>query len=287
VDEVIDVQRGMREKWAWIEMMGHLKRMRTNPTTESSILPADDRYIGVWLNGTLNRECAWLIHEATLPGYILSELPDYVPVQEDTLPNFYQRTEVEKLVLVPEACEYSRVALAVHYQWTTTEFHPIMETPAPRSPGAWVSIYAQLGIMPEQRLVFPRDVVRESDSARERSLYEQLVDGLLYVTGIALGLPLHGTNARAPVTSTSAETPASPPVPPRNVNPAQGGKVETNDRDPQRGMLVEIDTGQMLWVRPPNIVDVTSGAWSYFREKTEITESGKDETYMLKLGKAN
>ncbi|KAJ7820777.1 hypothetical protein B0H14DRAFT_2599758 [Mycena olivaceomarginata] len=34
-------------------------------------------------------------------------------------------------------------------------------------------------------------------------------------------------------------------------------------------------------------MDVTSGAWSYFREKTEITESGKDETYMLKLGKAN
>ncbi|KAJ7844091.1 hypothetical protein B0H14DRAFT_2585344 [Mycena olivaceomarginata] len=52
-------------------------------------------------------------------------------------------------------------------------------------------------------------------------------------------------------------------------------------------MLVEIDAERMLWVRPPNIADVTSGAWSYFREKTEITESGKDETYMLKLGKAN
>jgi hypothetical protein len=34
-------------------------------------------------------------------------------------------------------------------------------------------------------------------------------------------------------------------------------------------------------------VYVTSGAWSYFREKSEITESGKDKTYMLKLGKAN
>jgi hypothetical protein len=43
----------------------------------------------------------------------------------------------------------------------------------------------------------------------------------------------------------------------------------------------------MLWVWPPNIVDVTSGAWTYFREKTEIMESGKDKMYMLKLGKAN
>jgi hypothetical protein len=144
------MQQGMREKWVWIEMMGHLKRMRTNPASESSILPADDRYLGVWLNGTLNRECVWLIHEAKLPGYALSKLPDYVSMQEDALPNFYQRTEVEKLILVPETCEYNHLALAVRYQWTTTEFHPIMETPATRSPGAWVSIYTQLGIMPER-----------------------------------------------------------------------------------------------------------------------------------------
>ncbi|KAJ7885033.1 hypothetical protein B0H14DRAFT_3431972 [Mycena olivaceomarginata] len=91
VDEVIDVQRGMREKWVWIEMMGHFKRTRTSSVADSSIPPADDRYLGVWLNGTLNRDCAWLIHEATLPGFILSELPNYVPVQ-DALPNFYQHT---------------------------------------------------------------------------------------------------------------------------------------------------------------------------------------------------
>jgi hypothetical protein len=66
--------------------------MRTNPSTDSSILSADDHYLSVWLNGTLNRDCAWLIHEAMLPGFILSELPDYVPIQEDALPNFYQRT---------------------------------------------------------------------------------------------------------------------------------------------------------------------------------------------------
>jgi hypothetical protein len=84
------------------------------------------------------------------PGFILSELPNYVPVQEDALPNFYQCTEIEKLVLVPEACEYNHLALATRYQWTTAEFHPIMETPAPRSPGAWASIYAQLSIMPER-----------------------------------------------------------------------------------------------------------------------------------------
>jgi hypothetical protein len=47
VDEVVDVQRGMREKWAWIEMMGHLKRTRTSPVAEPSIPPADDRYLGV------------------------------------------------------------------------------------------------------------------------------------------------------------------------------------------------------------------------------------------------
>jgi hypothetical protein len=72
VDEVIDVQQGMREKWVWIEMMGHLKRTRTSPVAELLIPAADNRYLGVWLNGTLNRDCAWLIHEATLPGFILS-----------------------------------------------------------------------------------------------------------------------------------------------------------------------------------------------------------------------
>jgi hypothetical protein len=125
----------------------------------------------------------------------------------------------------------------------TAEFHPIMETPAPRSPGAWVSIYAQLGIMPELRLVLPRDVVRESDSARERSLYERLVNGPLYVAGIAPGLPLHGTDARAPVISTSTETPASPPVPPpyressagREGRNQQPGSSTRDARRDQRG----------------------------------------------------
>jgi hypothetical protein len=131
VDEIMDVQRGMREKWAWIEMVGHLKRTRLNPPTASSIPSADDRYLGVWLNGTLHRDCAWLIHDALLPGFVLSELPDYIPVREDALANFYQRTEIEKFVLVPKACEYNRLALAKRYQWTTTEFHPVSETPRP------------------------------------------------------------------------------------------------------------------------------------------------------------
>jgi hypothetical protein len=43
----------------------------------------------------------------------------------------------------------------------------------------------------------------------------------------------------------------------------------------------------MLWQRPPSIADVTSGAWSCFREKSEIAELGRDETYILKLGKSN
>ncbi|KAJ7837764.1 hypothetical protein B0H14DRAFT_2589004 [Mycena olivaceomarginata] len=43
----------------------------------------------------------------------------------------------------------------------------------------------------------------------------------------------------------------------------------------------------MLWRHPPSIADITLGAWSYFREKLEIAESGKDEMYMLKLGKGN
>jgi hypothetical protein len=43
----------------------------------------------------------------------------------------------------------------------------------------------------------------------------------------------------------------------------------------------------MLWRCPPSIADVSSGAWSYFREKSEVMESEEDKTFMLKLGKSN
>jgi hypothetical protein len=88
------------------------------------------------------------------------------------------------LIIVPKACKYNCLALTTCYQCMTTKFHPIMETPPPRNPGAWVSIYAQLGIMPEQCLVLPRNAVRESDSTRGRSLYERLSMGRC----ISLGL---------------------------------------------------------------------------------------------------
>jgi hypothetical protein len=52
-------------------------------------------------------------------------------------------------------------------------------------------------------------------------------------------------------------------------------------------MLVEIDVDRVLWRRPPIIADITSGTWSYFRDKMETIESEEDKTYMLKLGKAN
>jgi hypothetical protein len=183
-----------------------------------------------------------------LPGFILSELPDYVPIQEDALSNFYQHTEIEKLILVPEACKYNHLALATCYQWTTTEFHPIMETLAPRSPGAWASIYAQLSIMPEQRLVLPRDVVRDSDSVRERSLYERLVNGPLYTAGVVPSLPLQGASIRAPSVPTLSDAPSPLPVIPRDANPVWSKKVKTKNRDPQQGMLIEIDVERMLWL---------------------------------------
>ncbi|KAJ7863279.1 hypothetical protein B0H14DRAFT_3444140 [Mycena olivaceomarginata] len=267
VDEIMDVQRGMREKWAWIEMVGHLKRTRLNPPTASSIPSADDCYLGVWLNGTLHQDCAWLIHDALLPGFVLSELPDYIPVQEDALANFYQRTEIEKFVLVPEACEYDRLALAKCYQWTTAEFHPVSETPAPRNPGAWASIYVQLGIMPERRLVLPHSVVKESDSSGKRSLYEQLVNGPLYA-GSASALPPSKTSiSDAPASSWCGAT-SPPPVTRSSDNLPRTQKVESDDSDPR-------------------IADVSSGAWSCFREKTEMTDAGEDKTFMMKLGKAN
>ncbi|KAJ7671052.1 hypothetical protein B0H14DRAFT_2657540, partial [Mycena olivaceomarginata] len=67
-------------------------------------------------------------------------------------------------------------------------------------------------------------------------------------------------------------------------NPARGGKVETNNRDPRRGTLVEINAERMLWIRPPNIVDCTLGAWSYFREKTENHGIGEGRDVYAEIG---
>jgi hypothetical protein len=64
-------------------------------------------------------------------------------------------------------------------------------------------------------------------------------------------------------------------------------KVESDDSNPRRGTLVEVNADRLLWRRPPSIADVSSGAWSCFREKTEMTDAGEDKTFMMKPGKAN
>ena len=91
VDWIADVQRGIKDKHAFVD---YVSRLQNSPSwTPDPLAPvemADDRYLGIWLNGTEERLARWYLKEG-VPCFVLREvLPperDHLAAQ-DTLVDF-------------------------------------------------------------------------------------------------------------------------------------------------------------------------------------------------------
>ncbi|KAJ7716674.1 hypothetical protein DFH07DRAFT_973848 [Mycena maculata] len=110
IDSGAAVQRGMREKRAWLEFAKRwtksatcLDIMRRCPTLE-----ARDKFIGVWINGAPEQDVLFFLTEMGVPCFIVHELIEKEPLGELVVPNTMSGTRLEKSF---ERCEYDRVAL--------------------------------------------------------------------------------------------------------------------------------------------------------------------------------
>ncbi|KAJ7701719.1 hypothetical protein B0H16DRAFT_1748414 [Mycena metata] len=143
VNLVTEVQRGMREKGTWLTMMTSLIFFPNRHKNMDDIIPADDRFLGVWINDAER-----------------DDLPEDEPVYEDALPDFFQHTEIQEFVLTPASYEYDRIGLDPRYRYTTTEFHRVPHAPVPSNPGPWSDLRRQLYIALGKLLPRDRPAVR-------------------------------------------------------------------------------------------------------------------------------
>ncbi|KAJ7432092.1 hypothetical protein FB451DRAFT_1420825 [Mycena latifolia] len=111
VDEVCEVQRGMLEKRAWLEMVRRwFKDQRsTEQMREMPIVPADDRFLGVWLHGATEEDMLFYLMWAEVPCFLIHELRGDEPVGERVVYSFMQETPFH-FYLDPYNYEYDRLA---------------------------------------------------------------------------------------------------------------------------------------------------------------------------------
>ncbi|KAJ7179741.1 hypothetical protein C8R46DRAFT_1212281 [Mycena filopes] len=148
VDLLADLQREIREKDAWLTLADSvLQNARLpRPTMKDEIAPADERYMGTWINGIDKDDCLWFLCKAALPCFVIHALPEKEAPPADACRNVSERTDVEPL-LEPLASEYDRLAMSVNYRYTTSEQNA-MQPLAPRRrefAPAWSDLRLQLG----------------------------------------------------------------------------------------------------------------------------------------------
>ncbi|KAJ6587427.1 hypothetical protein DFH09DRAFT_1074663 [Mycena vulgaris] len=148
VDQLAEIQRGMREKRAWITFAQKwiASPPPIIPSPGADIIPANDDFIGVWINGAAREDVHWFLTEARAPCFIIHELPVETPV-ENVLNSFRDDTDVPN----PndhQAYEYDRLAMAEVYRYTRVEDNPLPAVPQPRTlqERSWSSLHWQLGV---------------------------------------------------------------------------------------------------------------------------------------------
>ncbi|KAJ6465588.1 hypothetical protein DFH09DRAFT_1346330 [Mycena vulgaris] len=148
VDQLAEIQRGMREKRAWITFAQKwiASPPPIIPATGADIIPANDDYIGVWINGASREDVHWFLTEARAPCFIIHELPVETPVAS-VLESFRDETDVPN-PSDHQAYEYDRIAMAEVYRYTRVEDNPLPAVVHPRTlqERSRSSLHWQLGV---------------------------------------------------------------------------------------------------------------------------------------------
>ncbi|KAK7006113.1 hypothetical protein R3P38DRAFT_2555653, partial [Favolaschia claudopus] len=269
VDRGVGVQRGLREKEAWVTMM-HARRSIGEPTLEQlrgvEFPPADERFLGVWVNG-LNERSVLCNLFAGIPCFIVhayepedttrADVYPYTTVQSD----FVTGTDIVREVLEGP---YQKLARRDATRLDAllnlaTRASPVL-TATPEEAKSSSSLYLeQMGILP---------------ATWKRSDFEPN----------ATWIDLLGWRKRSAVqTAIPRAVPKPAPSAPAILSPAFGDPSTKKDRFEHRQWEVrEIHPSRVAWIVPPKVaVADPKGKWA----KYELAELESGRTAFVYRGK--
>ncbi|KAF8188302.1 hypothetical protein K438DRAFT_1764514 [Mycena galopus ATCC 62051] len=124
VDRLAEMNQWLREKQAWLTMATLAAREDLPaPTRGDVILDANDRYLGVWINGAEEADALWFLTCAALLCFVIHVLPERDALRQSALDSFVKNTDVARL-LDHESYEFDRIALR-EYRYTITDQNPV------------------------------------------------------------------------------------------------------------------------------------------------------------------
>ncbi|KAJ7164045.1 hypothetical protein C8R43DRAFT_1123001 [Mycena crocata] len=155
LDLVTECQRGMREKQAWILFAE--KWLATPPYVplnhELPIVPANDGYIGAWINGALEEDVHWFLTLSGAPCFVINTMSE-----EDldcaSVRTFTEGTWVHSFLEDHHKYEYDRIGSDSLDLFMETDPHALESNPSPRTQEelSHSSLRWQLGLGPKQVL---------------------------------------------------------------------------------------------------------------------------------------
>ncbi|KAJ7258400.1 hypothetical protein B0H12DRAFT_1232300 [Mycena haematopus] len=260
VDRLAQVNQWLREKRAWTDMAGQWLDARLPVSVEDTILTADDRLLGVWINGGREEDCLWYLTQAMVPCFVIHALPDGYPVPAQVCESFSDGTDAA-LFLQRYLYEYDRIAFGQDFRVTSVEVQPRPRLDFLRSleERRGSSLRWQLRLSEYEPLL--ADVKRDRGSTDDDVLARRRL-----VSSSELAGPDSAFEERTRVLESAMATGSRAALP----------------EDSSVSALIQVDASRVKWLRPPAVKALKQKKWTTFRESVmELT----DEVYMLELGK--
>jgi hypothetical protein len=257
VDFATYIQRGLKNKAAWIAMAEKMVESWPPDLEQLSgrpIPPANDRLLGVWLNGLCEEMCLWFLIHAQVPCFIVH---DYKPGKDFPI---VRRAKYESDNRNPPSLtaasfisgtlldQPNRYDLRARKGGCfTADFHETcgVESPPFNKHRVLSSSWAQYWDRRTGRYVGPAAALLASSSSQPSSTSK---NGLSTVQRPAI-IPSGG-----PSTSGSSVVECPPPA---------ARPLETVVIAPER----------VPWVRPPVIIGVDKGTWTHFYEDLDVDDT--------------
>ncbi|KAJ7016084.1 hypothetical protein C8F04DRAFT_1282728 [Mycena alexandri] len=119
----------------------------------NEVLPADDRYLGVWINDAQKDDCNWYLLQGALPCFIIQELPEAEQRHEEASENFFQLTEIQSYVYDTHSCEYDQIALRSRYGYTNTEYNLVLHASPLLNLSLWIDLATEAPLMKRRTII--------------------------------------------------------------------------------------------------------------------------------------
>ncbi|KAJ7026080.1 hypothetical protein C8F04DRAFT_1268551 [Mycena alexandri] len=101
-----------------------------HPEESNEVLPADDRYLGVWINDAQKDDCNWYLLQGALPCFIIQELPEAEQRHEEASENFFHR-----------------------YRYTNTEYNLVPHASPLLNLSLWIDLATEAPLMKRRMII--------------------------------------------------------------------------------------------------------------------------------------